>query len=209
MVTRKNIKEIIADSFFELTKLKPISKISINEIVENAGISRRTFYNNFIDKYELVDWIHWKINVEAGKLASEAVSWKEQRIHTLTLFYEKKAFYTRAYREKEYTARFEKISSEMYKAIIRQYVDIDEELDFLLDFYASGCSFAIESWVSRSFKETPEEMAVLMEKCLPAGIEKILRQNENDIKTASALRDEDMFIFKEPCWVPHVGLTVL
>ena len=209
MVERKGIKEIIADSFFELMEQKPICKISINEIAENAGVSRRTFYNNFLDKHELVDWIHWKINVEAGQRASKNATWKEQRINTLTLFYEKKTFYIRAYREPEYTVNFKEISSAMYKAIIRRYVNIDESMNFVLDFYAAGCASLIEDWVRSGLKKSPEEIAVLFELCLPKRLNEILNQNEKDEKPENIQeRSEDKKSFKCPYWVSLTGLKI-
>ena len=44
---RKTTKEILAESFMELTATKPISKISIVDIVENCAMTKPTFYRYF------------------------------------------------------------------------------------------------------------------------------------------------------------------
>lgn len=43
---RKTTKEILAESFHELAELKPIDKITIQDIVDNCGYSPATFYRN-------------------------------------------------------------------------------------------------------------------------------------------------------------------
>ena len=34
----------------------PLDKITVTQIVERAGLTRQTFYRNFQDKYDLVNW---------------------------------------------------------------------------------------------------------------------------------------------------------
>ena len=41
---RKTTKEILAESFMELTATKPVSKITIVDIVENCTMTKPTFY---------------------------------------------------------------------------------------------------------------------------------------------------------------------
>ena len=53
---RKTTKEILVESFQELSKKKDISKITIQEIVDNCQLSPATFYRNFTDKYDLISW---------------------------------------------------------------------------------------------------------------------------------------------------------
>ncbi|EGP69693.1 putative dihydroxyacetone kinase regulator-like protein [Streptococcus mitis SK1080] len=50
-------KKRIAKAFRDLLTTREFDKISIVDIMESAGIRRQTFYNHFLDKYELLDWI--------------------------------------------------------------------------------------------------------------------------------------------------------
>ena len=54
---RNGIDEVLAESLKELSKSRPIEKITIKEITDKAGVIRPTFYNHFQDKYELLEWI--------------------------------------------------------------------------------------------------------------------------------------------------------
>ena len=49
-------KEIIAKTFTELLDEKPMSKITVKDIVERCGVNRNTFYYHFKDIYDLVEW---------------------------------------------------------------------------------------------------------------------------------------------------------
>lgn len=53
LITRKRI----AQAFIQLLQEKEFDKISVSHIMERAGIRRQTFYNYFLDKYDLVEWI--------------------------------------------------------------------------------------------------------------------------------------------------------
>ena len=53
---RMTAKELLAESFRELAQTKPIDKITIKDITENSGYSPATFYRQFSDKYDLIEW---------------------------------------------------------------------------------------------------------------------------------------------------------
>ena len=48
---------VIRESFIQLLKQKPISKITIKEICEEADINRATFYAHYLDQYDLLSQI--------------------------------------------------------------------------------------------------------------------------------------------------------
>lgn len=48
-------KKAIAASLKKLLTKKPLSKITINDIVEDCGITRQTFDYHFADIYDLIE----------------------------------------------------------------------------------------------------------------------------------------------------------
>lgn len=50
-------QDALADSFKELMRKKSFDRITVEEICTGAGISRRSFYRYFLDKYDLLSWI--------------------------------------------------------------------------------------------------------------------------------------------------------
>ena len=55
-----NTKTLLAESLQDLMRTHPLEKISVNDIVEHAGVGRNTFYYHFADKYDLVNWCFQK-----------------------------------------------------------------------------------------------------------------------------------------------------
>lgn len=53
----KYTRMVIRQSFVKLLKQKPISKITIKEICEEADINRATFYAHYLDQYDLLHQI--------------------------------------------------------------------------------------------------------------------------------------------------------
>ncbi|MDR0400622.1 MAG: TetR/AcrR family transcriptional regulator [Treponema sp.] len=47
-------RKVLRDSLVELMKDKPITKITIKELCENADINRTTFYAHYRDQYDLL-----------------------------------------------------------------------------------------------------------------------------------------------------------
>lgn len=53
----KFTKKAIVDTFFSILNEKPLSKITVTEIIEKCEINRNTFYYYFEDIYALVDYM--------------------------------------------------------------------------------------------------------------------------------------------------------
>ena len=66
-MTRKQGKELLEQSLNKLLKDAPLEKIDIRDIAENAGLSRQTFYYNFRNKRDMIDWICDKNNNKAAE----------------------------------------------------------------------------------------------------------------------------------------------
>ena len=50
-------KRALAESLKKLMRRKPLSKITVTEIVADCGVNRKTFYYHFEDIYDLLRWI--------------------------------------------------------------------------------------------------------------------------------------------------------
>ena len=49
-------KKALAPSLKNLLLKKPLNKITINDITDDCGINRMTFYYHFKDIYDLAEW---------------------------------------------------------------------------------------------------------------------------------------------------------
>ena len=50
-------KEIIAKTFTEILDEKPMSKVTVRDIVERCGVNRNTFYYHFRDIPDVVEFV--------------------------------------------------------------------------------------------------------------------------------------------------------
>lgn len=66
-VTTLNTKKIIASSLKKFMATKPLSKITVSEIVADCNINRKTFYYHFEDVQSLLKWTLEQEAVEVFK----------------------------------------------------------------------------------------------------------------------------------------------
>ena len=55
----------LANAMKECMRTAPVEKITVKEIVETCGLTRQTFYRNFQDKYDLINWYFDKLLVKS------------------------------------------------------------------------------------------------------------------------------------------------
>lgn len=53
-----NIKDIIINGLLDLNKSKQLESITIKQLLEKTDVSRQTFYNHFIDKNDLIQYVY-------------------------------------------------------------------------------------------------------------------------------------------------------
>lgn len=56
-VTTLNTKKALAASMKRFMEKKPLSKITVSEIIADCGVNRKTFYYHFADIYALLKWM--------------------------------------------------------------------------------------------------------------------------------------------------------
>lgn len=56
-ITTLRTKKTLAASLKKLMRIKPLSKITVSEIVADCGMNRKTFYYHFDDIYALLKWL--------------------------------------------------------------------------------------------------------------------------------------------------------
>ena len=67
-INSTNTKQMLVDALIHLATKKPISKITVSELVTYCDINRKTFYYHFTDIYDLLEW---HLNDEINKAISK------------------------------------------------------------------------------------------------------------------------------------------
>ena len=81
MVRKQSSKELIKTSMYELLSSKSISQVSVRDICKNCGITTRAFYNNYIDKYDVITQMY--IAEMKPYIGSNLEEWCERRSEVL------------------------------------------------------------------------------------------------------------------------------
>lgn len=76
-ITSMNTKKMFAASLKGFMEKKPLSKITVSEIVNDCGVNRKTFYYHFEDIYALLKWMLEQEALEVIKQFDLLVDYRE------------------------------------------------------------------------------------------------------------------------------------
>ena len=162
-------KEALARSLKELAAKEPIDKITIQELVDQCGLNRQTFYYHFHDIYELLEWIFTN---EAMKWSTEgtAKTWQEGLLSLFKYMQENKSFCAGVLR-----SIFNRPIDQFLRMRTNGFVMAalkgqpesaglsNEDLQFIAGFYSAGFLSALYSWVEGGMKKKPKEIVAQLE----------------------------------------------
>lgn len=158
-------KKALAQSIKALMSTKPLSKITINEIVTHCGVNRQTFYYHFKDKYDLVNWIYYREAIESLGDCKDYPHWSDGMLKTLVYLMENKAFITNALKAPGQNTFYGYFYDMTYELIIGVINDLSKDMNifpedksFIADFYTHAFTGVTIQWVKSGMKNTPEEM---------------------------------------------------
>lgn len=73
-------KLTIANALLILLKTQSLNKITVTQITKEANLTRQTFYRNFEDKEDLVNWYFEKLCLDSFKEMADQTTLKEALI---------------------------------------------------------------------------------------------------------------------------------
>ncbi|MGM9904613.1 TetR family dihydroxyacetone kinase regulator [Enterococcus sp. 10A9_DIV0425] len=160
-------KQLIKQVLINLCEQHSFRKISVQQIAQEAGINRQTFYYHFTDKVDLLHWVYYDDSLHF--LESEALSldnWEEQALKMLKAIAENKEFYASTVSSEQ------EILQKQFTALIQpSFIKIFEQMDeekqltasdklFYARFFSYGCSGVLVNWIIQGYTETPLEIAM-------------------------------------------------
>lgn len=166
------LKLKLAESIKEIMNSKSLDKISVKEIVDNAHVSRQSFYRNFQDKYDLVNWYFDILAMGSFTEMGKEKDLRNALISKFNYIRSESVFFIEAFKSTSYNS----IMEHDYEFILDFYTnklhevfitEVPFELMFQLEFYCRGSIFKTLDWVLSGMKQSPEELADLLIKALP------------------------------------------
>lgn len=155
-------KQALEASLKNLLLQKPLNKITINDVAEDCGISRMTFYYHFKDIYDLVEWVCIEDAKQALAGKKSYDTWQEGFISIFQAVQENKPFVMNVYR----AVSRERIEQYLNPLIHNLILDVVEEKakgmtvneadrQFIAEFYEHAFLGVMLEWIGGNMKEDP------------------------------------------------------
>ena len=179
MIERKSTKELILSSLYDLLRENPYEKVTVSAIVKNCGISQRTFYHHFKDKYDLMEWSYLHELDEYYEQNRADMTFRRWLRLTAETAWESRLalqkFTQYSGQNSLRVALQEPLTERCLNVIHDVYGDsITEELKRVVSFYIGGLISYVERVLNSTVIPTPEESVSLFEMCVPVCMRKYL-----------------------------------
>ena len=162
----------LAASMKECMKSAPVDKITVKEIVEGCGVTRQTFYRNFLDKYDLINWYFDKLVLQSFEQIGMGHTVGESLTQKFEFIVNEKVFFTEAFRSDDRNS----LKEHDFELILQFYTDLlarkdsralDQELHFLLEMYCQGSVYMTVKWVLGGMNDSPQDMSAKLVDAMP------------------------------------------
>ncbi|MBQ0037028.1 MAG: TetR/AcrR family transcriptional regulator C-terminal domain-containing protein, partial [Firmicutes bacterium] len=163
-------KKLIRESFIELLKeKKDINKISVKEIIDNADISKSTFYAHYQDIYAVLEEFENELIDEITSTIEEFFKDKKKDFdpyikRLLFLFQENEKIYSLFFKTDIYVRLVEKIKkiikNELSKYIAEELPNADNKtIDFTISFFTNGITYLMVDYFKNNLNLSLDEVA--------------------------------------------------
>ncbi|MEK6263384.1 MAG: TetR/AcrR family transcriptional regulator C-terminal domain-containing protein [Clostridium sp.] len=158
-------KQALAQSLKKLMNTTPLVKITINDIVKECKVNRRTFYYHFQDIYALLEWIFKK---EVGNVMEENITYDTWQEGFLRIFYylsENRKMVLNTYN----SIGRDKLETYLYSAVYNLVLNVVDEItlgkevsekakEFVVNFYKVAFVGLLLEWIRKNMMENPEQI---------------------------------------------------
>lgn len=180
----KYTKMVIKESFIKILKKKPISKITVKEICDDADINRATFYSHYLDHYDLLQQIENEVITDINQYLSEykqienPLASKDNVIEmtekVLEYIEENRELFNillNSHGDTNFQQEIIKIIQEQHNTLMNENTDLSKEnAEYVFHFLASGAFGLIQLWLKDGTKIQPSKMAELILKMAANGL---------------------------------------
>lgn len=179
MDASEKMKYKLARAAKELMAFTSVDRITVKQIVERCGVTRQTFYRNFKDKYDLINWYFDKLAIVSFRQMGVSLTLREGLIKKFEFIKGERCFFTAAFKSEDHNSLLQHdfdFIYQFYTDIIKKKFkkEIPSDIRFLLEMYCRGSIAMTVQWVTEGMKRSTEEMAELLTRALPPELEGLL-----------------------------------
>lgn len=178
-------KRVLAMSMKKLLGSRTLENITIQDLVDDAEVSRKTFYYHFRDVYDLLEWIL----VDDGKRLLEtnntAGTWQQALRNVFAYFRENQALTLNAYRSLHRSEYLIEVHvSRLLRPVLERVFDEQpdalrvsgEDRQFILDLYSFGLVEFFLRWIGNGMKPNGEKLMEQIERIFTGSMESLIKK---------------------------------
>ena len=190
---KENTRVILANSLKDLLHRKPFNKITVEDITNNANLSRMTFYYYFSDIFALVEWVcdEGAKDVLINNKSSDA--WQNAFLNIFNILLEDKVFFTNLCINIDRLELEKYLYSITYDLMKKAICDMDESkgiseanINFIADFYKYAFVGIILDWIQNYMKDDPKVIINKVDLVIRGNVKAcLLRIQEDDSEVSN------------------------
>lgn len=164
----KNTKQILAQALKILMAHQPFSKISVGDICTQCGMSRKSFYYHFQDKYDLMNWIFFTEFIGTIHFPNQPDGWRLLQ-DICNYFYQEQVFYRNALSvdgQNSFQEYFLETIEPFILALVTDLFTESDEVQFYVTFYTDALLSALIRWLNEGAQIPPDRFAELLKNAL-------------------------------------------
>lgn len=158
-------KRALEQSLKNLLLKKPLTKITINDITEDCGINRMTFYYHFKDIYDLVEWACLEDARHALENKRDYDSWTQGLLQIFEAVLENKPFVMNVYRcvhqeqvEKYLKPQVDSLVLEIINGESSSGTLREEDKEFIARVYSHIFVGMMLDWIKEDMRTDPKQI---------------------------------------------------
>lgn len=158
-------QEKIEKTFVELLQYKEINQITVTDICKLTHINRTTFYNNYLDIYDLADKIRLKLAEDVTNLYKDerTKGYNSNDFSKIFQLIKDNPLFFKTYFKLENDPNI--LSSEesyQYDTNLSKVFYNDEYIDYHIEFFKAGFNAIIKKWLNNGCQESVDEMCNIL-----------------------------------------------
>lgn len=171
-------KKAIKDSFLDLFESKPLEKISVTEICNNADINRGTFYSHYSDPYDLKEKLEEEFLSTIKERINECTNNRREKISTaqsLAILKENREL-CRVFTgpNGDFWQLIHIVGSQASSYLGEMYGSLNqlapENAECLKLMMSSCITSVIKSWFDSNMQQDPEQIADIIDRFFKNGL---------------------------------------
>ena len=179
-----DIKEILANGLIALSETVPLESVTVKQLLEHTGVSRQTFYNHFLDKNDLIQYIYLHKTIPDFSASGAVLNFHDSLLDSFYQMQKYQGFLKQACLMDGQNCLKDFIFQHCHDFDLKWHQErygsepMPETLCFATEYHANASSSMVLSWILSDMPASCEEMADLITGLRSVGMEKLFENGK-------------------------------